>query len=231
MCLLIFTILIIRSIFIEPFRIMSSSMAPTVMLGDFIFVNKMAYGFKVPFTGINLLGIDIGPLYLFGKSTPERGDVIVFKYSKDKSIDFIKRVVGLPGDKIEIKNKKVFINGLPVPTRTIDEKELTKDADENFKYVRFRFYESETGNKKHIIQLDEDNFYRTELPPTKIPPGKYFVLGDNRDFSLDSRFWGLVAEKNIKGKALMVWLSLVFKDKKSDPWIKIRPWRIGKIFQ
>ena len=104
--LILLAVLVFRSVLFEPFKIPSGSMIPTLMIGDFILVNKFSYGFKVPFSDINLLGVNMDPVYLFGKDSPKRGDVVVFKFPKDKSVNYIKRVIGLPGDKVEMKNKE-----------------------------------------------------------------------------------------------------------------------------
>ncbi len=225
--IIVVTVLIFRSVFFEPFRIPSGSMIPTLMIGDFILVNKFAYGFKVPFTDISLFGIDSDPIYLFGQSTPKRGDVVVFKYPSDPSINYIKRVVGLPGDSIEIREKRVFINDAPIDQKEIDGQEIMSDMDEKFKNYNLKFYEAKTGEHSHNIQQDIDNYYKTDYEKRVIPEGKYFVMGDNRDFSYDSRFWGYVDHKLIKGEAILVWFSLIFPF--GEDSFKFRPWRIGTI--
>ena len=213
-----------RSVFFEPFRIPSGSMIPSLMIGDFILVNKLSYGFKVPFSDISIFNINSKPIYLFGKSSPKRGDVIVFKYPNDPSINYIKRVVGLPGDTIEIKNKIVYINDVPVERTEISGKEIMKDMDEKFKGYNFKFFRVKNGEHEHIVQQDQDNYFRVNYSKREIPEGKYFVMGDNRDFSADSRFWGFVPFENIKGRALFVWFSMnIFTE---HPF-KFRPWRIG----
>ena len=108
-------------------------MIPTLMIGDFILVNKFSYGFKVPFSDINLLGVNMDPIYLFGKESPKRGDVVVFKFPKDKSINYIKRVIGMPGDKIEMKNKVVFVNDKPIKLTPLNGKKIMEDMDDKFK--------------------------------------------------------------------------------------------------
>ncbi|MBH47620.1 MAG: signal peptidase I [Halobacteriovorax sp.] len=225
--LIVISVLIFRSVFFEPFRIPSGSMIPTLMIGDFILVNKFAYGFKLPFSDISLFGIDSDPIYLFGESKPSRGDVVVFKYPSDPSINYIKRVVGLPGDSIEIREKRVFINDQPLDQMEIDGREIMSDMDEKFKNYNLKFYKSKTGEHDHFIQQDVDNYYKTDYEKKIIPEGQYFVMGDNRDFSYDSRFWGYVDHKLIKGEAILVWFSLIFPF--GEDSFKFRPWRIGEM--
>lgn len=225
--LIVITVLIFRSVLFEPFRIPSGSMIPTLMIGDFILVNKFAYGFKVPFSDISIFGIDSDPVYLFGESTPSRGDVVVFKYPSDPSINYIKRVVGIPGDTIEIKDKRVYINDEPLDQKEIDGRVIMEDMDDKFKNYNLKFFEAKTGEHNYIIQQDLDNYYKTDYERRTIPNGKYFVMGDNRDFSYDSRFWGYVDHKHIKGEAILVWFSLIFPF--GEDAFKFRPWRIGKM--
>lgn len=225
--IIVITVLIFRSVLFEPFRIPSGSMIPTLMIGDFILVNKFAYGFKLPFSDISLFGIDSDPVYLFGEDAPKRGDVVVFKYPSDPSINYIKRVIGLPGDSVEIREKRVFINDQPIDQVEIDGREIMSDMDEKFKNYNLKFYKANTGEHDHTIQQDIDNYYKTDYEKRVIPEGKYFVMGDNRDFSYDSRYWGYVDHKHIKGEAILVWFSLIFPF--GEDSFKFRPWRIGKM--
>ena len=229
--LVVFCILVFRSIVIEPFRIPSESMMPTLFSGDFILVNKMAYGLKIPFSDFNLFGFNSDPIYLFKHRLPTRGDVIVFKYPRDKSINFVKRIIALPGDIVEMKNKELFVNGRPVSTTKIEERLSVRKLNKKFKNANFNFYTAMVDERQHIIQLDENSFYGTEFPAKKIPKNMYFVLGDNRDFSYDSRFWGLVHKENIKGKALMVWFSLDINRNSSEDFFEFNPQRIGTMIQ
>jgi signal peptidase I len=222
--LIILGVLAFRSVFFEPFKIPSGSMIPTLMIGDFILVNKFSYGFKVPFSDWFS-----DPIYITGSQEPKRGDVIVFKYPKDPSINYIKRVVGLPGDNLEIKNKIVHINGVPVEGPEIDGKEIMADMDEHFKKYVFKFYKIKTGEHEHIIQINQDNAINDNYYPITIPKGNYFVMGDNRDFSADSRYWKFVPFENIKGKAVAVWFSLTIPWPGTDDVFKFRPWRIGSV--
>lgn len=223
--LILLAVLVFRSVLFEPFKIPSGSMIPTLMIGDFILVNKFSYGFKVPFSDINLLGVNMDPVYLFGKDSPKRGDVVVFKFPKDKSVNYIKRVIGLPGDKVEMKNKVVFVNDKPIKLTPLDGKKIMEDMDDKFKPYNFKFYQSKTGSRDHIVQENADDYTKADLDVRIVPKDMYFVMGDNRDFSSDSRYWGYVHRKNIKGKAMFVWFSMIF------PWndnpSKFRPWRIG----
>jgi signal peptidase I len=204
----ILIVFLLRSFLVEPFKIPSSSMVPTLLVGDFILVNKFAYGIRLPV--VNKKVVEIG--------SPHRGDVMVFRYPEDPSLDYIKRVVGLPGDRLEYRNKRLTINGTQVPVRQIDDY-LSK---ERMQFSR-RYLETLNG-VEHEILLEEDapafgapsrafpyagncNYNMSGLVCT-VPPGHYFAMGDNRDNSSDSRVWGFVPDENIVGKAFFIWLNL-----------------------
>lgn len=199
----IFTLLIIRSILIEPYRIPTGSMQPTLINGDFILVNKMAYGLKIPFSDLMNK-----PLYIFQTKGPLRGEVVVFKYPKDRSINYIKRVIAVPGDELEIKQKKIYLNGKMLLSSKFEDLEMRKKFEQVFKDYNYDFFYSEIDGVKFKYQLNRGNFYKQNYQKIKIPEGKYFVVGDNRDYSFDSREWGFVDIEEIKGKALWVWFSL-----------------------
>ncbi|HTN67490.1 MAG TPA: signal peptidase I [Burkholderiaceae bacterium] len=198
----------LRSFLYEPFKIPSSSMVPTLQVGDLILVNKFTYGIRLPI--INKKIIDV--------NHPQRGDVMVFKYPKDVSLDYIKRVVGVPGDKIVYKNKRLTINN-----KAISYKPLPDYLDEERLNYSQQFLENLSG-VEHKILNDErapsyvpnpDAFPQHELCTydvegfaCTVPPGNYFMMGDNRDNSLDSRYWGFVPDQNIVGKAFFVWMNL-----------------------
>ncbi len=204
----ILIVFLLRSFLVEPFKIPSSSMVPTLLVGDFILVNKFTYGIRLPVANKKVMEI----------GSPRRGDVMVFRYPEDPSLDYIKRVVGLPGDRIEYRNKRLFINGTQVPVRQIDDY-LSK---ERMQFSR-RYLETLNG-VEHEILLEEDapafvapsrafphagncNYNMNGLACT-VPPGHYFAMGDNRDNSSDSRVWGFVPDENIVGKAFFIWLNL-----------------------
>jgi signal peptidase I len=177
-----FLVLILRSFFMEPYQIPSGSMLPTLQIGDFIVVNKYTYGLRLPLTGDKLLHID----------EPQRGDVMVFKFPQNPKIKFIKRVVGLPGDRVEYRNKVLIINDEPVPQTLVKQTDLVTGQ-----------YLEQLGEHNHAlwrnIATDIDRQY-------VVPAGHYFVLGDNRDSSNDSRYWGYVSERLVVGKAVAIWL-------------------------
>ena len=225
----IFVIVIVvfafRSIFFEPFRIPSGSMIPTLMIGDFILVNKFAYGFKVPFSDMYS-----DPIYLYHNEGPKRGEVIVFKYPRDENINYIKRVVGLPGDRIEIIDNVLYVNNVAIESIDLsyDEgRKIKSDLEQKFQPYSLQFFNTKTGEFKHRTIQRTDGFYMNNLGPIVVSKGKYFVMGDNRDFSADSRIWGEVDHRLIKGRAVLVWFSLNPPDFQAGHEFKFRPWRIG----
>lgn len=191
---IILLVLVIRSFIAEPFRIPSSSMLPTLHIGDFILVNKFSYGIRLPVLHTKL----------FDTGEPERGDVLVFRYPKkpedqDKpDIDYIKRVVGLPGDTVGYFDKIVYINGEPVGQELLEPTNIVLPS-----YTELRF--EHLGEEGHMILVDTDK--RPLEGEMVVPEGHYFVMGDNRDNSNDSRYWGTVPEENLVGKAFLIWMS------------------------
>ncbi|HID48172.1 MAG TPA: signal peptidase I [Chromatiales bacterium] len=183
----VLVVLVLRSFVAEPFRIPSGSMLPTLEVGDFILVNKFTYGIRLPVLNTEIL--DLG--------APQRGDVIVFRYPENPSIDYIKRVVGVPGDEIAYYNKVLYINGKQAKQ---EPKMPYQPAFPNLK----RFREQLDGVEHDIlvnVMYPAGDFIVT------VPPDSYFVMGDNRDNSRDSRYWGFVPEQNLVGKAMLIWMN------------------------
>ena len=215
--------LVLRTFVIEPFKIPSGSMIPTLAIGDHIFVNKFSYGLWIPF---------LGKKWRLG-SGPKRGDVIVFVYPLNKEKDYIKRTVGLPGDSIKVADNTLFINGKKIQSVRQKEFKYFESDEEGGPLLEHtcRKFKEDLFGVKHNILLDESmpsslanwsardakDIVRSWGP--KVPPGYVFVMGDNRDHSSDSREWGLVPMKNIKGKAVLVWLS--FGGAKGFRWDRI----------
>lgn len=200
-------VFLLRSFLFEPFKIPSGSMIPTLLVGDLILVNKFTYGVRLPV--INKKITEGNPV--------QRGDVMVFRYPPQPSMDYIKRVVGVPGDEIAYLNKRLTVNGKPVDTAALPD---FFDADA-MRY--FKQFDEQLGAQRHRIIVNPDapafvqgasNFagregcrYSVEGVTCKVPEGHYFMMGDNRDNSLDSRYWGFVPEANIVGKAFFVWMN------------------------
>jgi signal peptidase I len=197
----------LRSFLYEPFKIPSSSMLPTLFVGDLILVNKFTYGIRLPVINKKVLALN----------DPERGDVMVFKYPEDPSLDYIKRVVGVPGDTIRYKNKRLSING-----KDISYGPMPDFLDEERLKYSSQFSENLAGVNHQILNdVQMPSFVRgphdfpnremctyDELGFTcKVPEAQYFMMGDNRDNSLDSRYWGFVPDKNIVGKAFFIWMN------------------------
>ncbi len=188
-------VFVIRSVVAEPFRIPSGSMIPTLEIGDFILVNKFAYGFRFPFTALRL--VEVGE--------PKRGDVVVFRYPEDPSVDYIKRIVGLPGDEITVRDNVLQVNGVPVERRFVSRLSFQDDACET---ESARLYDEQLDEVRHaILNADTRVYALAEFGPQVVPPDSVFVMGDNRDNSSDSRRWGPVPRSYIKGRAMVVWFS------------------------
>jgi len=187
-------VFLLRGFVVEPFRIPSGSMLPSLYIGDFILVNKFAYGIRVPVINKKI----------FDTSEPERGDVVVFRYPRDPSLDYIKRIIGLPGDHIAYYNKVLYVNGKPVPREFVGQ---YKGPGQTFAN---EYIENLDGVKHAILLLPaRPNNLQGEYI---VPEGMYFAMGDNRDNSNDSRVWGPVPEENLLGKAFMIWMHY------SDEW-------------
>lgn len=207
----ILIVFLLRSFLVEPFKIPSGSMMPTLLVGDFILVNKYKYGIRLPVINKKIMEVE----------QPQRGDVMVFRYPEDISLDYIKRVVGLPGDKVVYENKKLSINGIPVAAREVEEYSYTKSG---LNFVSAKSYVEQLGEHTYytLVQPDEPNMrmgqsvnfpYRANCDYSEngfscvVPAGHYFALGDNRDDSRDSRYWGFIPDENIVGKAFLIWLN------------------------
>jgi signal peptidase I len=203
----ILAVFVLRSFLFEPFKIPSGSMIPTLLVGDLILVNKFHYGLRLPVINTKITE----------GNKPERGDVMVFRYPPKPSLDYIKRVVGVPGDEVAYLNKTLTINGKPVP------KVAMPDFFDDDVMRYFKQFEETVANKKYRLLNDDnrpafvpgaDDFqykqncrYSVEGVVCKVPEGHYFMMGDNRDNSLDSRYWGFVPDANIVGKAFFVWMN------------------------
>jgi signal peptidase I len=203
----IIIVFLLRSFLFEPFKIPSGSMIPTLHIGDLILVNKFHYGIRLPVINVKVTD----------GNKVERGDVMVFRYPPKPSMDYIKRVIGLPGDEVAYLNKRLTLNGRPIATNAVSD-----FLDEDVMRLFSQFEENLDPVKHHILNdperpafvpgvedfpFKENCRYNVEGVVCKVPQGHYFMMGDNRDNSLDSRYWGFVPDKNIVGKAIFVWMN------------------------
>lgn len=194
-------VFVLRGFVAEPFRIPSGSMLPTLEVGDFILVNKFSYGIRLPILHSKLMEVD----------QPERGDIMVFRFPGDNKTNYIKRVIGVPGDSVEYRNKRLFINGKLI--ESVEDGVYTpfpmkgKEIEMN-RYTQAIPAAHAAGDEENIAEysiLHDRTRYSSRNRVSKVPPGHYFMLGDNRDHSQDSRYWGFVPEENIVGKAFFIW--------------------------
>ena len=207
----ILIVFLLRSFLFEPFKIPSGSMKPTLLVGDLILVNKFYYGVRLPVINTKIIA----------NHDPQRGDVMVFRYPQDTSVDYIKRVVGIPGDEVTFRNQQLFLNGKLVPVEPLPppgfyDDELRRYSQEwreklgNVEHDILinpqsgKFWTSEEGNQ---FPFRDNCRYSADGVTCKVPPGNYFMMGDNRDNSQDSRYWGFVPDENIVGKAFYVWMN------------------------
>ena len=205
----IVVVFLIRSFWVEPFKIPSGSMKPTLLVGDFILVNKYTYGIRLPV--VNRKIVEVNAI--------KRGDVVVFRYPSDPTVDYIKRVVGIPGDRIVYKGKRLSVNGEPVPVQSTG---FYTDGELN--YLRLPTFLEKLGEKSHQMMIvpaqppvdlaqvrqfphRENCEYNDDGFSCTVPAGEYFMMGDNRDQSSDSRYWGFVPDDHVKGRAFLVWMN------------------------
>jgi signal peptidase I len=193
----ILIVFLLRSFLVEPFRIPSGSMLPGLLPGDFILVNKFAYGVRLPI--INTKVINLGDI--------RRGDVVVFRYPRDPSINYIKRLVGLPGDKIVFKNRQLFVNDSEIALVPKGEFKFQETLGGISTYKRY--LENLAGLEHDVIYTvtENDSENDDQVLEITVPAGQYFVMGDNRDRSNDSRYWGFVPDSNLVGEAFYIWFS------------------------
>ncbi|MBS1184419.1 MAG: peptidase signal peptidase [Proteobacteria bacterium] len=209
----ILVVFALRSFLVEPFKIPSGSMMPTLLIGDFILVNKYTYGIRLPVINQKIVQLN----------NPERGDVMVFRYPADPSLDYIKRVIGVPGDVVEYRDKQLTVNGRQVRT---DNTGTYSYVGNGLNYVTAMVYQEHLNGAGHTMMTEpgkpavyppqvmdfpyrENCSYNAEGEGfvCKVPQGQYFMMGDNRDASNDSRYWGFVPDRNIVGKAFFIWMN------------------------
>ena len=206
---IILIVFLLRSFLVEPFKIPSGSMIPTLLVGDFILVNKFTYGIRLPVLNKKVMEINL----------PRRGEVMVFRYPENPTLDYIKRVIGVPGDRVEYRNKRLTINGQLVEVEKADDYQYVDGGLSSVNSLRF-WETLDTHRHSIIVNPDapalqlagvkqfpqrENCVYNEQEFNCLVPPGSYFMMGDNRDSSSDSRYWGFVPEQNIVGKAFLVW--------------------------
>ncbi len=195
--------LILRFFVISAYKIPTGSMLPTLKVGDFIFAYKLPYGFPIPFSGGER----------WSAALPQRGDVVVFRYPGNENVNYVKRVVGLPGDRIAIKNKRLLVNDVEADYRPLPDAIIRDVPSSDYYSASTETIHSSSAETSHVVMnnhADQADFFG----PVVVPPGQIFVLGDNRDSSDDSRYWGTVPLSHLEGRVVLVWLSLDWM----NPW-------------
>ncbi|MBN2356736.1 signal peptidase I [candidate division KSB1 bacterium] len=215
--------LILRALVIQAFRIPTGSMKDTLLVGDFLLVNKFIYGAETP-EHIPIIDVQLPTLKLPGLRQPERGDIIVFKYPLDEKLDYIKRCIGTPGDTLEMRNGEVLINNQPEGRITFIEKKFDESEGRYVNYFKV------VANGKDYVIRRYDGF-NPRFGPVVVPPDHLFMMGDNRDNSQDSRYWGYLPMQNIRGQALVIYFSWDKTEPLWDIFHKIRWTRIFSIIR
>jgi len=208
----ILIVFLLRSFIVEPFRIPSGSMLPSLLIGDFILVNKFSYGIRLPILNIKISNIDL----------PKRGEVAVFRFPGDTSINYIKRIIGIPGDRILYRDKKLYING-ELMSQVSARPYIRPQTGEQIGNA-VRLTENLAGIQHDILLMDRPEYTPAEFV---VPLNHYFVMGDNRDQSNDSRYWGFVPDENLVGKAFLIWFSWDLTGHEIWFWQRIVWKRIG----
>jgi signal peptidase I len=209
----ILVVFLLRSFLFEPFKIPSPSMVPTLRIGDFILVNKFHYGLRLPVINEKIIALN----------DPKPGDVMVFRFPPNPKDNYIKRVVGVPGDEVSYRNKLLYLNGKLVPTQPAEDFFDDNWLDTSEEKIYAKQFTEKIGDQEHHMLVDREHqspieprlkfafrdncIYSAEGVTCKVPAGHYFMMGDNRDHSEDSRFWGFVPDKNIVGKAFFIWMN------------------------
>jgi len=193
--------MVVRLFFYQPFSIPSGSMKETLLVGDYLFVSKLSYGYST-YSFTSSFKLFDGRIFA---SPPERGDVAVFKLPRDNSTDYIKRVIGLPGDEIAVRNGVLFINGAEIPK--VRDGSFTTREDGRPPRAIPRFKETLPNGVSHTILKESDDGFANNTPEFVVPAGHYFMMGDNRDNSDDSRYWGFVPDDHIRGRAFFIWFN------------------------
>ena len=206
-------VLVLRSFLVEPFQIPSGSMIPTLEVGDFILVNKFAYGIRLPVLDTKIIQI----------GDPQRGDVMVFRYPSDPQVNYIKRVIGLPGDRIQMRNNQLFINDKAVPKEFVGK--VSEHTEYGFDRNVDRYIETNPEGRKYTTDDWGPDGDMDNTETFVVPEGNYFFMGDNRDNSLDSRYWGFVADSLVRGSPILVYYSYSPDSSEAFDWLRRVRWR------
>jgi len=195
-----------RSVVASPRHIPTGSMIPTIKVGEFIFVKMFSYDWHVPYTRKSLVK----------RADPQRGEVAVFEYPVEPDKDYIKRVIGVPGDTIEIRDKRVILNGRPLPLEKVEDQSILADLAPEYDPKRLSLFKETNGDHTYYV-MHMNGKFAPDMEAVVVPPGQYFVMGDNRDNSHDSRFWGFVERDQFLGEGSFIWFSF---DKNHFPFLR-----------